>query len=325
MNSLQLEIEAGQTILAAVGNVSHDLHVFAKQTLAHPSLKKKLGSAIRDVHGSDDLINGAVADAVLAMHFFGQWAAFGYNVFDLTHGLAAGLLLTEPPPYSPDEFEVPFPAFRVRIPPGTVPVWMAANSEPLWATEIWVDRYAARVRVDGELREWIQIIVRTKGYADVTMSRTIEDLYDRQSNDPGVTYRYRPDDPPALPEDDITRGTALHVLRNFVSWLTATGGMATRTPQSRPPSASEMGPRPNVWVVGKEVKLSREMRQTATDVALGCANQRAGWKVRVRYVVRGHWRNQACGQGRGERRKQWIAPFWKGPQDGEQWSHLYKA
>lgn len=34
-----------------------------------------------------------------------------------------------------------------------------------------------------------------------------------------------------------------------------------------------------------------------------------------RWVVRGHWRWQACGVGRQERRRIWIAPFIKGPED----------
>jgi hypothetical protein len=34
-----------------------------------------------------------------------------------------------------------------------------------------------------------------------------------------------------------------------------------------------------------------------------------------RWVVRGHWRNQACGAGRTEHRLIWIAPFMKGPAD----------
>lgn len=34
-----------------------------------------------------------------------------------------------------------------------------------------------------------------------------------------------------------------------------------------------------------------------------------------RWVVRGHWRNQAWGKGRAERRPVWIAPYVKGPDD----------
>lgn len=34
-----------------------------------------------------------------------------------------------------------------------------------------------------------------------------------------------------------------------------------------------------------------------------------------RWIVRGHWRWQACGPGRTERRRIWISPFVKGPED----------
>lgn len=34
-----------------------------------------------------------------------------------------------------------------------------------------------------------------------------------------------------------------------------------------------------------------------------------------RWVVRGHWRQQACGPGREQRRPTWIMPHLKGPDD----------
>jgi hypothetical protein len=37
----------------------------------------------------------------------------------------------------------------------------------------------------------------------------------------------------------------------------------------------------------------------------------------VRFLVRGHWRNQAHGEGRSLRTFKWIEPFWKGPEMAE--------
>ena len=34
-----------------------------------------------------------------------------------------------------------------------------------------------------------------------------------------------------------------------------------------------------------------------------------------RFIVSGHWREQPCGPNHGERRRQWIAPYVKGPRD----------
>lgn len=39
-----------------------------------------------------------------------------------------------------------------------------------------------------------------------------------------------------------------------------------------------------------------------------------GKTLDCRFIVRGHWRNQVCGPFRAERRRIWIAPFWKGPE-----------
>lgn len=35
----------------------------------------------------------------------------------------------------------------------------------------------------------------------------------------------------------------------------------------------------------------------------------------AQWIVRGHWRNQACGPGMKNHREQWIKPYWKGPEE----------
>lgn len=47
--------------------------------------------------------------------------------------------------------------------------------------------------------------------------------------------------------------------------------------------------------------------------ALTSGQRDVAWKVR--WVVRGHHRNQRCGAGRGELRRVWVRPYWKGPGD----------
>ena len=36
----------------------------------------------------------------------------------------------------------------------------------------------------------------------------------------------------------------------------------------------------------------------------------------VQWLVRGHWRKQACGPKMVDRRPKWIEPYWKGAEDG---------
>lgn len=39
------------------------------------------------------------------------------------------------------------------------------------------------------------------------------------------------------------------------------------------------------------------------------------WGLSVRFMVRGHWRNQACGEKLGQHRPVYVAPYLKGPED----------
>lgn len=39
------------------------------------------------------------------------------------------------------------------------------------------------------------------------------------------------------------------------------------------------------------------------------------WALSVRFMVRGHWRNQACGEKLGQHRPVYVAPYLKGPEN----------
>lgn len=49
----------------------------------------------------------------------------------------------------------------------------------------------------------------------------------------------------------------------------------------------------------------------------GSTEEHAAFKLAHRVQVRGHWRNQACGVGRAERKLIWIKPHYKGPEMAE--------
>jgi hypothetical protein len=57
----------------------------------------------------------------------------------------------------------------------------------------------------------------------------------------------------------------------------------------------------------------REHVQAALDDER--AGKRRGSSPKVQFLVRGHWRRQACGPGLTERKTIWIQPFWKGPEE----------
>lgn len=61
--------------------------------------------------------------------------------------------------------------------------------------------------------------------------------------------------------------------------------------------------------VGKPIKL--DCRPAVQAYLNGERNR----ELSVQFLVRGHWRNQACGPRLTERRLTWIEPYWKGPED----------
>lgn len=92
-------------------------------------------------------------------------------------------------------------------------------------------------------------------------------------------------------------------------------GSATLKLEQHPKKAKEWRQRmgrvaskePIIIDVGKSVRPAVEFSQE-----LG-----SQYELAVRYVVRGHWRQQPCGPGGKDRKLTWIAPYWKGPEWAE--------
>lgn len=61
----------------------------------------------------------------------------------------------------------------------------------------------------------------------------------------------------------------------------------------------------------------------ASVQAVWSGEKRSGPKVQ--FVVRGHWREQACGPNMSLRKRIWIKPFWKGPEESRVLLRKYTA
>jgi hypothetical protein len=75
---------------------------------------------------------------------------------------------------------------------------------------------------------------------------------------------------------------------------------------------------PKNWHLRGPTKLGPELLAAARSM-----NDEPQWRLKSRFVVRGHWRNQPHGPENRERYLKWIAPYWKGPQDGEVMERTY--
>jgi hypothetical protein len=78
------------------------------------------------------------------------------------------------------------------------------------------------------------------------------------------------------------------------------------------------------YEVGNEVKLDRQLRDAARDFCVS-GTRPQGWTLAKRFVVRGHWKQQACGPEHSERKLIFIKPYWKGPPDAPVLARTYTA
>jgi len=81
--------------------------------------------------------------------------------------------------------------------------------------------------------------------------------------------------------------------------------------------------KPEVWRLSAPIIIGRELVDAAK--AITERGDSPCWRVKSRHVVRGHWRNQACGPKHMEHRMKWIRPYWKGPAEGELLIRTYEA
>jgi hypothetical protein len=77
------------------------------------------------------------------------------------------------------------------------------------------------------------------------------------------------------------------------------------------------------FAVGESVPLIYVRKGDVRDAELPCPNDSREYAVR--FIVRGHWRNQACGPGLSERRLVWIKPYYKGPEMADLVNRPYKV
>lgn len=153
----------------------------------------------------------------------------------------------------------------------------------------------------------VHMVWRAPVHTGLTLDRWIEELtgMDHTGPEHGLGgFSCAPGDMPAL-------RAAARILVNTCLYISAhgpgepTGRMKPKRGESTPPPSRS-------YLLGREIKLPQELVKSAFSFVNRTGN-RAPWKLARRFVVRGHWRNQACGMQRKEHKRMWISPHWKGP------------
>lgn len=246
------------------------------------------------------------------------WHAAGRPTFVLTAGLLANLLLTDPGKVATDDVPWPFPAFRVLLPDagGGGPTIVDQGGSLLAVRALHA---LASHRSDGDLAgvkltdpEFWRAAARlptsplygVRCYADSGLS-----VYTNQRWEGAVgDWLQHTGEIEGELQDTDRRALALaqRLIVNLCLYLASEEEGADRPTWS--PGAKTIG-KGRTWEVGRAVRISKEVREAADAIVRGHASSAPS----IRSIVRGHFRNQAHGKARAERKRIYVKPFWRGP------------
>lgn len=257
------------------------------------------------------------------------WHARSRPTFILTAGLLANLLLTDPGKVATDDVPWPFPAFRVLLPDagvGPAIVDSAGRSLSVRALHALASRRSVGNLSDVRLTEpafWTAAaalpttpLYGVRGYADSGLS-----VYTNQRWEGAVGDWLRHDgdiEGELQDADHQALALAQRLVVNLCLYL-ASEEEGTNRP-TWAPGAKTIG-KGRTWEVGRAVRISREVREAADAIVRGHASSAPS----IRSIVRGHFRNQAHGKGRAERKRIYVKPFWRGPGEPTDAPREYKV
>lgn len=251
-------------------------------------------------------LEGHLRSAFAGLH----WRHAGYNTITLTHSLAAALTLTDPPPaVEGADIKLPFNSFLLMLPEGVI------GDQGGWVRIVEFCSYHYNSVARGV---WIRTMSQNMMYRICRVDGTDWEGETRWIEE-NVTQK-----------DDHAMKLAGRLLRNFAAWIDSGAAMeregrSKNRRKNKGKKDKKPHQHPTRWIMGREVKLRPELRQMARELAVGKKVRPEGWEVRVRHVVRGHWRNQVCGPQRSLRKRIWIEPHWRGPEGSAAWAHVYKG
>ena len=255
-------------------------------------------------NGDDPLSYAIEAPWMLA------WARAGYNVFDLSPDFVAAMLLTDPKEIDLPSLKLPFGGMLFMIPDQ-----FAKGAEGTSYTKIHVvETDDSRTfeggppSEDGTKRPAI-VVYATDGMRILSTIAPRDELS-------WAALEELPDEV-TLDADKEARKTIQRVVFGAIAYATA----VERAITERFPAPKKAREKQAIkhWTIGREIKIEPELVRIARSGAREIA-----FHIKNRFMVIGHYRNQAHGPNHSLRTSKWIKPYWKGPEEGARLVHTYK-
>lgn len=245
-----------------------------------------------------------------------RWAEQAYPTVTMGEKFCAALMATRIPTDMLDEVKAPWKAFVIEVPGRMLSIFDGDAMQRTRITRIIVQHYENHPE-----DPWRWIALGEKGqhvWRTGFASQIIHPVQFRKHEK--VHYEIGSDQW----ENDLHRDERLYVL---ISRLVLNVCLAVSDPDD-PDMVKQVGsshrkhaekqregrrgpPEQRVFQVGKPINL--DCREAIQEYVEG---ERAAHELKIQSLVRGHYKRQAHGPKLSLRRKQWIMPYWRGPEDG---------
>jgi hypothetical protein len=252
----------------------------------------------------------ALQTEIYQTHFLltARWAHFGFPIVQLgSHKYAAALMATS---FSPDtEVHPPWKTFLIEVPEGLLFTASGTGSgEKETVRYLLVSEHPVIRSADVKERAWSFTAFTAEGTMLHRMKMSLADHLQepKEDSDYGHGEAFEVD----LNTED--ERTLLLLSRLMLSTCLAMSDPSNVKKVGKHSGEIKRGaklPTCRVFRVGKPVEI--DCRQALYDFVSGKRRD----PLAVQFLVRGHWRNQACGPAMAERKWIWIEPYWKGPED----------
>lgn len=252
--------------------------------------------------------------------YFGaaRWADQGFPTITMGERLAAALCATNVPEDMYGDVKAPWKAFVIEIPSGLFTVYDPEHQERVRATRILV-QYVVDSKGDSE---WWWTLFSEKDqhfWRQGTVEQILKPIEFREREQ----ERYRIHAGEAFADEIRQDERIYHVISRLICnvVLTLTDPERVRPVGSSHKRYSSRGeshndrlgpPEQRVFIIGKPINL--DCRERLRDYLEGRSGKT--FKVTTQFLVHGHWRWQPYGPKHSLRRRQWLEPFWKGPEGG---------
>jgi hypothetical protein len=224
--------------------------------------------------------------------FAWNWSLAGCPIFTLTHSTAALLSATRAPEVDFDHS--PFPVFLISVPDQFLPLaserprptrWIGVQSGKQMGEGPWYRPNSGSIMAIPD-SDTLANLVAVGGAETLTEDRFLGKHGDDE-------------------EWKRILGVAVRLTSNVIQYVSKyrESNSVRRTSAASAAPLFELHPPEGVVV-------DRAFRDLVSDLVR--ARDFKGARRALSHIVRGHWRNQAVGSGRSERRLTWIQPFRRG-------------